>query len=276
MKELTKGTFNMAEMAEFFGVNSHNFSTARKEKCLDLLLAYADYEPVLGKDGKVKKVIIHEVYNPGPFESTSEYRARIEKFIEDEWGKYDDESHSADSVTVICNRFCQQEGIDFTAPRYIEQESVYVKEGGKGSKTIKEQVHNPEMSQWWYVYGVMTRYMTKQPNKRHRLWLGLNTDKTICRRLTEEQESMINNLSHKCFGQKYMNAHEVHELALSMMELDKEGTGASVESIMYQHPMLWYTSNADKWDSFVHECESAGLPNVIRGVDAKKGAATKV
>lgn len=125
---------------------------------------------------------------------------------------------------------------------------------------------NPEMRPWWRIYGIITKHFHKDNKKSHRIYLEVSKDHLSCFRLTEEKTKIVQELSGKYFGQKYVSIYELREAA----ELFKEQEQISIKDLEKQIPAIGYVANSERWNAFIRACEKAGVSDVIKGCDRKE------
>lgn len=265
MKILQKGRTTTAEIADFFGVSKNAFLKS-KEKYLSLLDIYCQYEVDKTDKGYTRGYNILAVHAEVPFDPDNTERKRIQEFAKKDWGKYDPQG-TADSLSIVANRYCAQHDIPYLLDKYIFEDDVYT--NSKGKVIIKpKRVHNPEMKKWWYVYNIMASYYSKNKMAGNRIWLEVDSQKLAAYRITEEQQEIVNQLSKKYFGQKYMDSREAQELKNEIEEMIAEGNEQiTMEMIYEKHPYLREINKPDKWNAFIEACKKAGVYEVIKGSD---------
>lgn len=134
MKLLTLGKIKQKDLEDFFGLSSGYFSRHKENRAyyLDLLHEYCEYEVWTNERGRCKYEIT-EIYNEGPYETNEALRNKVIAFVEKEWGKYDDQGGTADSITIVTNRYCNENGIEWRLPRYLSEEELWRNEKRKSS-----------------------------------------------------------------------------------------------------------------------------------------------
>ena len=212
---LHKGKITLKEISLFFGLKSDTLtkSTACKARYLDILSDYCDYKCIYGDSGRLRYILITEVFDEGPYLSRKDEVANIEQFCKEEWGKYDEPLYTADSSAILTNRYCNKYGLEWQIPHYISVDSVYITFEGEEelAPTLRR---NPDAKDWWRIYDRISRYFRKHKDEytNKRLYLKVAPNKLSCTRLKTEEEEQIYKLSHMFFSNATILPQDMKEI----------------------------------------------------------------
>lgn len=263
---LKLGECKNSEISEFFSLSDKNFNGKRRDKYLSILKEYCDFDIIYGKTKqRITGYNIKEIYNEGPYESREQFRKKVEDFVDKEWGKYDDKG-TADSLSIVTNRFCEENGIEWKLSKYVTYPEEWINEKGK-TKMENKLYHNPLMRDWWRIYGIISRKLFQDNKVSHRIYLKVSEDKLKCNRLTPEQEEMVKKLSFRYFDQKELSIWEAKELVEQISKLKGNNLQEEIQKILSQHPVLQKLQDDEKWNNFIDTCDKLGINSIVKGCD---------
>lgn len=173
MKELELKTYTQKELAEWFGITYNTFRML-KDKKLEELREYAEYNIINSKNGRLKGIQITSIYCP------IYYKSNKDDFVSfllnpENWKCTLDSRYG--NISIIVNYYCELNNIPY---KDVGLRSYYIKaEGmsfdGKHKLSEVKLIRNTEdYKLWYYLYDVAKNFFNEHK------WID-SEDKVLCR-----------------------------------------------------------------------------------------------
>ena len=149
------------ELAEWFEIHPKTFSRTR-EKRLEELSQYADYEVLYGKSGRIISIQITNVKESvyGVLSLKKQFLNWIPKGIK-EVALWTINFDFVLSWPLIANWYCKNNNIPYEGPHYVLVSDEGTSYDSKRKVEGKRKVPNPEYKQWHYIYNLAKRWGAK-------------------------------------------------------------------------------------------------------------------
>lgn len=192
-----------AELAEFFCIQPQTITRA-KEKYLEELKEYCDYELSLTPKGNFRSVTVKKVY------CDTYYRTYKKDFIN--WLNNNDVfaltgEDGFSNLAVITNYYCKENKIPYDGPHYVYVDFEGHTDDGKRKLKETKKVPNLEYRVWHYLYRLAGKYY-EGSDDRVKDWVDMcaaEIHPSYVRIMTKEDKEKYNEIAFKIFGNQSGN-----------------------------------------------------------------------
>lgn len=171
--KLENKVYTQKELAKWFNIKDNSFRHV-KDKKLEELKEYADFETITTKTGRLKGIQITNIYCP------IYYKGYKEDFLSylsnpNEWESTLDQGYG--NISIIVNYYCELKGIPYKdlglRSNFIKIDGISLDNKYKISE-IKNVRNSENYKQWYYLYDIAKRFFSEKE------WID-SKDKVICR-----------------------------------------------------------------------------------------------
>lgn len=211
-----------SELADFFGVKPQTITKA-KEKYLEDLKDYCDYELLETKTGKFKGVKILYVH------CDTYYKSYKKDFLD--WLENNDVfaltgEDGLSNIAVVTNHYCHLNGIPYEGPHYILEDFEGRTNDGKRAMKERQKIPNYEFKQWHYLYRLARQFFSGNGEfhtKEYELMCSNVFQPIYLNKMTEEKRQKYNQIVFEIYGNQTENFVETTQ---SIEEIDTKDMSA--------------------------------------------------
>ena len=242
--------YTLKDLAEFFEI-THATMRKIKNKKLEELKDYADYEIIMSEAGRFKYAHITNVYcdtymksYKKPFVEWLEAADRFEETGED----------GISNTTVITNYYCKINGLKYDGPHYMWVEDEGISLDGKRKVHGNRKIPNPQYKLWHYLHRI-ARDFYRDPDNKNIQWVDCSTGEWNPTHLTKTTEAMQlkrDRIYNKYFGK--IHGADVAEIADYVSEITDTMDPMQIKHEMEQLDAIKQMSDKSKRAAAAEEC----------------------
>lgn len=261
MKELVENLkLDREELCDWFGIKTKSFSSL-KERKLEELKDFCDYELIKNQGGSFKAVLIKEVYEPVYSKKINPLKKKFLDWIK-EGGIAEVALQTEDkaySYPTVVNYYCKKNNIPYDGPHHY----IVIEDGTnlKGTKIEegRRRITNKDYSEWHYLYRILKKY---QSENKIKCGYSVNCcagsfNPTKLRLETIEDRELQNQIYQKYFGK--LSYEDVNELVDQVALMVERGEiSAEDKDFVVENKLMRSLSNSSKRIKAAQECADIG------------------
>lgn len=253
-------TYNQKELAEWFGITYNTFRMS-KDKKLEELKDYAEFNIIKSKSGRISGIQITEIYCP------IYYKSNKEDFISflshpKNWENTLDQGYG--NISIVVNYYCKLKGISYRGlgPRVTEIKVDGISYDSKFKiSEVKKRRNTDAYKEWYYLYSIAKKFFKQQR------WIDSN-DSVLCRSddyypiylkvSTKEMNETAEAIRRKYFG---IRTNEEMEKIVDIIykEVDGEAKVAVLRKALLEVDIIKRMTDEEKRLACEGELANAGL-----------------